>query len=195
MATQTETTPTTFLNSFFSDFEAFIVELSSNLIKRADDEDEKAVIREGTAPIPGQISEMKQYVLERAENASKGELNEARRALRMANPTQIMKSGKGLFGNIGSLIGNLGIGRIIQEIKKIVRLIFDAFGWKMPKWLDLILLIIDQLVNLVLGTKSSKFATALSDAEVNYLNELEATVRLQNAVAAGSSNETDETWN
>ena len=71
-------------------FEAFIVDLTANLIKRTDDEDERAVIKEGAAPIPVQISEMKQYVIERAAMSSKGELCEASRALRMANPTQVM---------------------------------------------------------------------------------------------------------
>lgn len=182
------------IESFFDDFGTFFSELTDSLVAKAEDEDEKAVIREGAGPVPAQIKEIGAYVSARSTKASRQQISEAEMALKISNPSALFKSGKGLFGSIGSILGNLGLGRILQEIKKIIRLIFDAFGWKVPKWLDVILLIIDQLANLILGTKSPKMASLLSEAEVNYLNELEATVRLQNAVSRGTEVDQDESW-
>ncbi len=182
------------LEEFFGGFETLIKQITDALLKHADGDDETAVIKEGAAPIPAQISEMKTYVLTRAATATNSELAEVNQALRMSNAKGLFKSGKGLLGNIGSLLGKLGIQRIVQEIKKIVRLIFKTFGWAMPAWLDLILLIINQLLNLIFGTKSPKHAAVLSDAEVNYLREVEAAVDVMNAEARGRESEESESW-
>ncbi|WP_405225200.1 hypothetical protein [Dokdonia sp. Asnod1-B02] len=86
-----------------------------------------------------------------------------------------------MFPSIGSLVGKLGIDRIIKEIKKIIYTILDMIGIKLPKWLDKIINLIDEIIAFILSGGSSKMMTTFSIQEQNYLNELTQLAKLEQA--------------
>lgn len=170
---------------FFEEFETFVKSFVASADKSAEDEDERGVVQSLGPTLISQIAELKAYVIERSERASSAQRQEADVALRMSSGVQLAKNSKGLLGNIRSFIGSLGIGKIFEEIKKIVRLLFEAFGWSIPKWLNTLFTLIDEIAEAILGAKSPKLATALSRQAQNYLGELTQLERLKAVKADG----------
>lgn len=171
---------------FFDEFENFIKSFVGAADKSAEDEDERGVIQSLGPTLVSQIGELKTYVIGRSERASSAQRTEAEIALRMSSGVQLARNAKGLLGNIRSFIGSLGIGKILEELKKIVRLLVEAFGWSIPKWLDTLFTLIDEIAEAILGAKSTKLATALSRQAQNYLGELTQLERLKAAKVDGS---------
>jgi len=180
------------LQEFFNEFEDFVKSFVSAAVKTAEDEDERGLINTFGPTSISQIGELKSFVLQRAERASSAQRNEAEVALRMSSGIQLAKNAKGLLGNIRSFIGSLGIGKIFEELKKIVRLIIKAFGWTIPPWLDTLFVIIDEIVEAILGAKSQKLATALSRQAQNYLAEITHLERLIAVSADGFEDDADD---
>ena len=91
------------ITEFFAEFVTLVEEIGKAAADKASDDDQRAVIVQAAAPVPGQIREMGSFVERGLARASTGQIKEAEQALRMANPGQMFKSGRGLFGNIGSV--------------------------------------------------------------------------------------------
>ncbi|MEY2502286.1 MAG: hypothetical protein QOI07_2620 [Verrucomicrobiota bacterium] len=79
------------------------------------------------------------------------------------------------------------INEVMHTLKKIVGMIFDLFGG-MPKWLDTIFLIIDELLNLLkslfgkrVGLNAREVAEQASQEEICFIQELKALAELQSA--------------
>lgn len=181
------------IRAFFDQFATFVSEGARELIKISDDEDEKAVIKSLFPTVNSQIKETGAYIMERGEVANRQQRADAVQAFKMSSGPQLLTNAKGIFGSLKSFIGKLGFAKIAQEVKKIFRIIMDAFGWAIPKWIETILLLIDQIVNFLTGGKSMKMQTALSVQEQNYLAEMTLHARLQRAMSVdGVDDDEDE---
>lgn len=169
------------LSMFLGEFGKFAEQISEAALRQTEDEDEKAVIRAFAPSLVNQVSELSNFIREQAARSTKQQMAEVNQVLKLTSGVTLAQSAQGLLPSIGSVIGKLGIARILEELKKIVRGIFEAFNIKMPKWLELILLIIDELANTILSAGSAKMATTLSIQEQNYLAELTQLAKLQQA--------------
>lgn len=58
-------------------------------------------------------------------------------------------------------------------------MLLEAFGIKIPKWLEVLFLLIDEIVKLFFSTGSPSLASILSRMEQDYLAELTQVSRLQ----------------
>ena len=169
------------LEQFLSEFETLVAGISEHALKNAEDEDEKAVIQSFAPSLNNQIFELNQFIRESAKKSSKQQEHDVIEVLKISSGVSLAKNAKGMFPSIGSLVGKLGIDRIIKEIKKIIYAILDMIGIKLPKWLDKIINLIDEIIAFILSGGSSKMMTTFSIQEQNYLNELTQLAKLEQA--------------
>ena len=180
------------LKAFLGEFETFIGDMLKHALKAAEDEDEKAVISAFHPTLVSQVKELNAYALSSEKRASKQQKAEVAQLMKISSGVSLAKNGNGLLGSIGSAIGKLGISRIVKEIKKIIREIFKLLGIKFPRWLDGIFLLIDEIVDAILGAGSAKIASVLSRQEQNYLAELAQLEKLQQASSFRWDSDDDE---
>jgi hypothetical protein len=64
--------------------------------------------------------------------------------------------------------------KILQEVKKIIRVLWELVFGKLPRWLETVLLLIDELANAAASTLFPNLANELSQSEVNHLSEVHA---------------------
>ena len=169
------------LEQFLSEFETLVSGITEHALKNAEDEDEKAVIQSFAPSLNNQIFELNQFIRESAKKSSKQQERDVIEVLKISSGVSLAKNAKGMFPSIGSLVGKLGIDRIIKEIKKIIYAILDMIGIKLPKWLDKIINLIDEIIAFILSGGSSKMMTTFSIQEQNYLNELMQLAKLEQA--------------
>ena len=169
------------LEQFLSEFETLVSGITEHALKNAEDEDEKAVIQSFAPSLNNQIFELNQFIRESAKKSSKQQERDVIEVLKISSGVSLAKNAKGMFPSIGSLVGKLGIDRIIKEIKKIIYAILDMIGIKLPKWLDKIINLIDEIIAFILSGGSSKMMTTFSIQEQNYLNELTQLAKLEQA--------------
>ena len=181
MATTDTLKTESLLEQFLIGFQELAKEITEKSIKQANDEDEKTVIQAFSPSVINQVSELNNYIREAANRSSKQQISEIEQVLKVTSGVSLTKNAKGILPSIGSIIGKLGLSRIIKEIKKIIRAIFEALGIKIPKWLDALFNIIDELFDSIFSAGSSKLATILSIQEQNYLAELTQLAKLQQA--------------
>ncbi|TVZ22882.1 hypothetical protein JM84_1796 [Dokdonia sp. Hel_I_63] len=169
------------LEQFLSEFETLVSGITEHALKNAEDEDEKAVIQSFAPSLNNQIFELNQFIREGSKKSSKQQEHDVIEVLKISSGVSLAKNAKGMFPSIGSLVGKLGIDRIIKEIKKIIYAILDMIGIKLPKWLDKIINLIDEIIAFILSGGSSKMMTTFSIQEQNYLNELTQLAKLEQA--------------
>ena len=191
MSTETKKTDGQ-LEVFLKEFQDLATQITEQAFKQANDEDEKAVIKSFSPTLISQVTELNNFILENASKSSRQQKAEVEQVLRVTSGLSLAQNAKGIFPSIGSVLGKLGLSRIIKEIKKIVRAILDALGIKLPKWLDALLNIIDEIIDAIFGAGSAKLATMLSIQEQNYLAELTQLAKLQQANQFKYQDDNDE---
>jgi hypothetical protein len=169
------------LEQFLSEFETLVSGITEHALKNAEDEDEKAVIQSFAPSLNNQIFELNQFIRESAKKSSKQQEHDVIEVLKISSGVSLAKNAKGMFPSIGSLVGKLGIDRIIKEIKKVIYAIVELIGIKLPKWFDKIVNLIDEIITFILSGGSSKMMTTFSIQEQNYLNELTQLAKLEQA--------------
>ncbi|KIX22657.1 hypothetical protein SY27_02200 [Flavobacterium sp. 316] len=180
MATS-ETKSNNVLEQFLNDFLDLTSGYTKKAIDYASDEDEKAVIRAFSPTLISQVTELNKYVKESVEQSSRQQIKEVNQIINITSGISLVQNAKGIFPSLGSLFGKLGLSRIVKEIKKIFRMILEALGIKLPKWLDALLNIIDEIFDAIGSAGSAKLATTFSIQEQNYLAELTQLAKLQQA--------------
>lgn len=175
------------LKNFTKEIEALPGLLIEALIKNAGDEDEKHIINSLSETLKSQFAELSNSISDLTRKSTKQESVEIEQLLKSSAALDVTKSFKLALPSIGSLFGKLGLQEIIFAIKKIIRALFK----KLPKWLDTVLNIIDEIINLLLGGSSSKTKNILSMAEQNFLKEITLVDKL-NQINFGQDQEDDD---
>lgn len=171
--------PTDLLSQFLQGLDQLPRVMVDGMLNQAENEDEKIVIRTLGEALQSQFQGLAGFIGERAGRLSPQQRQESEQVLRLASAGPLIASGSSLAGNLAPQVAKIGLAGIIREIKKIIRMLLDAFGIKLPKWFDVLLTLIDELVNLFFSTGSPSLAGTLSSMERDHLDELTATVRLQ----------------
>jgi hypothetical protein len=149
-------------------------------MKASDDEDEKSIINSFLPTLSNQFKELSLHIQDISTKAPLQNHVEVERFLKVSSAVSLANNFKLSLPSIGSLIGKLGIAGIIHEIKKLIEAIIELFG-KIPKWLEKLFLIIDEIINDLLGGDSTKTKNMLSDAEQNFLKERRYRILLEKA--------------
>lgn len=161
-------------------------------LKSSEDEDHKSIINAYAPSLTNQFKEISLHLNELATNAPRQRLMEAEKFLRMSSGVPLVQNLKLSLPSMSSILGKLGIKGIIQEIKKIIKFLLEIFNINLPLWVDKLLLLINQIIDHILGGSSIKTMTALSQKEQNYLSELTHFAKLQKATKDSGSDEDRE---
>lgn len=169
------------LTDFLQKFEQIPTDLLETLLKVTEDEDEKNVINSFAPAFKSQFRELSVVASGKAAIATRQGLSEVEQFLKVSSGTALASNMKLALPSIGSLVGKLGLAGIVQEIKKILKKVLEILHITLPEWVEAALLIIDEILNLLLGGGSVKTRTALSQLEQNYLAEKTHLAKLERA--------------
>jgi len=150
------------LSKFLGEFEQLPKLMLEGMLQQAETEDEKEVLRALGGTLATQFSEVTGYIRERSGRLSAQQQQETEQVLRLTAAGSLVASGSRLAINLAPQVAKIGLVGIVMEIKKIIRMLLEAFGIKLPKWLEFLFLVIDQLMNLFTSTGSPSLATTLS---------------------------------
>ncbi len=180
------------LAQFLTGIEALPIEVTDALLKYARDEDERNVINMYTPALKNQFKELSSYISQQSTKASGRAMENVEQFLRISSPNLLMSSVGIALPSIQSVVGKLGIAGLFQEIKKILKKVLELVGLRLPEWINPLLLLIDEIINIFLGGESAKMRNALSEMEQNYLAELTQLAKLEKATRELNYDESDD---
>jgi hypothetical protein len=108
------------------------------------------------------------------------------RIMNILDPVKLVETFGKLIDGMNEAAAKLWIA-LLQEIKKIIRTLWDIFFGKLPKWLETILLLIDELAKHAVGLMFPKLLPELNAGEVAYLQEIYGARRITLLESRGSS--------
>jgi hypothetical protein len=108
------------------------------------------------------------------------------RIMNILDPVKLVETFGKLIDGMNEAAAKFWIA-LLQEIKKIIRTLWDIFFGKLPKWLETILLLIDELAKHAVGLMFPKLLPELNAGEVAYLQEIYGARRITLLESRGSS--------
>lgn len=184
--------PESLLGDFLKKLETLPADITDNLLKVSSDEDEKNIINTFAPVFKTQFKELSVFIGEQSLKASRQASADVEQFLKIASPVQMMGNMRIALPSIGSIVGKLGIDGIIKEIKKIIKELLGLFGITLPKWIDGLLTLIDEILNIIFGGGSTKFRIALSQLEQHHLAEQTQLAKLKKATKDLSGDEEED---
>jgi hypothetical protein len=175
---------TPLLNEFLQHFTELPTAIIEGAIKASDNEDERAIIDAYAETLTNQFSELAAYITEKSEKLTEQQALDVEEVLKVTSGNTLVQAGKEYAMSIGSFIKKLGLSGLVKEIKKIILAILDALGIALPKWIEALINLIDEIIDRILGGNSPKLASILSQMEQDYLAELTQLAKLTKARAA-----------
>lgn len=122
-------------------------------------------------PFQEQFSSLSNYLIDASKNSSNENLNSANRLVQMGAGNKMIATAKLITKNLKSVFSKLALSDIIREIKKLIFFLLDLFN--APKWVYTIILLIDQILNALLGWDLPEtMDEVLSKREVNFYREI-----------------------
>jgi hypothetical protein len=117
-------------------------------------------------------------------------LKEFEMIMRILDPIALLESFGKLIVGISEAVVKLLIN-LLHEIKKIIRVLWELIFGDLPKWLETILLLIDELAKDAAVLLFPRLSVELNLGEVAYLKEIHAARRITLLNATLSSTERD----
>lgn len=188
-----DNTPIDLLSKFLGDLGQLPRIMTEGMLNQAENEDEKEVIRSLGGILEGQFSELAGFIRARSGRLSAQQRQDTEQVLRLSSAESVIASGSALAANLVSPVAKIGLAGIIRDIKKIIRMLLEAFGIRIPRWLEVLLLLIDEIVNLFFSTGSPALANTLSRMEQDHLAELTQLARLQRESEVRADLDNEET--
>jgi hypothetical protein len=201
--TKKDQTPVADPSAFFDAVTSFTARVADAMVAAAGDDPDTAVMKANGDLVTSHFKKMFEEANARFQSSSVKTKQEIGEIIRVTDGINLASVGE--KAAISSLrIGKLGkgffawISKHLAELKKIIRLIVGTIFGSVPKWLNTLLDLIDQLWDLIVSLLSSIFgfditqiSKMLSAGKVNYLNEITAVAKLD-AVMLSKGNDEDE---
>lgn len=178
-------------------FEDYLDEVTQAICQASPDGEARILAENTSSTLLSQMKKVHGYILESHEKLSSTQKETFQTFLRvqdgLAMAQQGIETAKKVFkaGGFGKKFLKW-LAKWFEEIKKIIREIIkflcSIFGWNYPTWLDPLLVLLNEIFKLIismfgesLGLEARSLEKELSCMEVEYLNELAALERLQQA--------------
>jgi hypothetical protein len=195
------------LEPFLVSVENFVGQISAAAVKAAPQSEHQVLIQSTGESLVGQTGKLSTFIRETATRLSAPQRIELNRFLRVQDGEAIAKRGvevaqqqlrEGIVGRLAHWIA-----QHLKELKKILleilHILFDLLHIPWPNWLDRIIQIMDQLLDLILSLLADVFgidfgrtARELSQQEVNFLQETAALESMKAARAGRRVSTQDE---
>jgi hypothetical protein len=173
MPQETNNNPETITIEFANGLKDIPNLIIKSLLRSASDEDLKHAIESYSAVFSKQFDEISKSIVANFKNASKQEQKDISELITKSAGSEMIKSVGSFSKNLRSIFSRLSLNSIVKEIKKLILFILDRLNVK--DWIIEVLLIIDQILNALLGLDlPTELPEVLSKMEVNYLDEIKA---------------------
>jgi hypothetical protein len=167
------------LESFLAAFSQLPQKVVDSMLAQSGDEDQKTVITAYGDVLIEQVAQLCNYVRAATPKLSAQGQVEVDTFLRLSAANTLLRSANSVASNLASPSSRIGISSIFHEIKKIVRKLLEIFGITLPKWLDGLLNLIDEILDWLVSVGILHLASTLSRSHQNYLAELALLSRLE----------------
>jgi len=196
------------LDSFLASVDRFTSTIAAQALAAVGESEDRLLIQSTGESFVAQTRKLTDFLREAAPTAGPAQRQELDQFLKVqdgealvARALQVNAQTLSAGGSAVSMGYLSWLNEIMLTLKKFLREIFDIFFGGMPKWLDALLTIIDELLNLLksllggrFGLKMSEVADQASREEVNFLREMAALAELKAAQGSRRTNE-DENSN
>lgn len=193
------------LSSFLASVDRFAETVSGQILVAVGEGSDRLVIQSTGESFIAQTRRVTDYLRETTPGMAPAQSRELGQFLRIQDGDALVERALKVTTQTLAAGGNAvtqgflsWLNEIMLTLKKIIRKIFDLFFGGMPKWLDAILVIIDELLNLLKtlfggqsGLKMSEVADQASREEVNFLREMTALAELEAAQRPNRASEDD----
>jgi hypothetical protein len=180
------------LTQFLKSLTDFSVKIEKGMLAQSDDEDATNVITAYSSVFRAQLTELCAYVQQRASKASRQANSEVATVLKLTSGNLLVQRGLDISQDLGSQTAKISISGIFELIKKILKAILDIFGITLPKWLDKLLELLDEILNFLLSAGLPRLANILSRQHQDYLSEQTQLARLERESAWRYESHDDE---
>ena len=167
------------LTQFLQSLPGFAARIEKGMLAHSDDEDAANVITAYSAAFKQQVTELSGYVQERAGKASQQARSEAARIMKLTSGNVLVERGLGISDNLASPTSRISISGIFELIKKILKAILAIFNITLPRWLDKLLELLDEILNFLLSAGQPRLANVLSRQHQDFLSEQTQLARLE----------------
>ncbi len=137
------------LEQFLKGLSQLPAQMIEGIKKSTTDKDYQVVVTTFLNPLQEQFDGIASYLREKIINESENTKLEINELVVKSAGIPMVKSAQKISLNLKSIFSKFGLNRIIKEIKKLIFFILDLLN--APKWIRKILLIIDQILNDLLG--------------------------------------------
>jgi len=195
------------LESLLASVESFVGQISALAAEAAPKGEGQVLIQSTGQTLVGQTGKLTGFIRESAGRLSGAQRGELDRFLQVQDGEALAARGVEVTRGIlaGGVIGKLvhWIAQHLQQLKKILKeilhLVFQLLHIPYPDWLDRILEILDEVLNLLLSLLAEVFgidfrvvSRQLSDREVDFLHEMAAFETMRSAQAGRGLPSPDE---
>lgn len=163
-------------NSLINQFAENLIAIPGLIIEGAlnamEDEGGKVVIEAYSKSFKNQFLNIANLIKEQQSKVSKETLRGAEELLMVTSGVDLTKEVKAVTANLNSNIAKIGLVGIIQMIKKIIKWLIQHIFKKLPRWINSLIDLIDEILNEFFGIGNPTLANILSQKEQNYSSEL-----------------------
>jgi hypothetical protein len=176
---------------FLTALEAVPKQITDAMIRQTTDEDHKSAVGAYGDALRRQVHGLSSYMREGWPRLSPQAQAEVSRVVTMSGSSALFSGINSLSKSMNSPTAKISISGIIQELKKLIKLLISLFG-SIPQWLDTLLALIDEILNSLLSVGLPGLASTLSRMHQDFLHEQILLARLNREQAAQDRTENND---
>ncbi len=169
-------------------------QITDAMIRQTIDEDHKNVINACGSALREQVQGLTSHLREGWSRLSPQGQAEVSRVISMSGSTALFAGLDSLAKSMSSPTARIATSGFIKELKKLIILLFWLIFHTIPKWLIILLVLIDEILDRQLSVGNPALASTLSRQHQDYLEEQILMARL-NREYAGPDQPTDNDSN
>jgi hypothetical protein len=169
---------------FLTSLDAVPKQVADAMLRQTTEEDHKSIIIACGDAMRDQIQGLTSNLREGWSHLSPQGQAEVSRVIAMSGSTAIFAGIETLAKNISSTTARIAISGFLMELKKLIILLYWLIFHTIPKWLIILLILIDEIFNRKLSVGNPALATTLSRQHQDYLQEQILMARLNREYAA-----------
>jgi hypothetical protein len=167
-----------------SSLDAAPKQITDAMIRQTTDEDQKNVINACGDALREQVQGLTSHLRDGWSRLGPQGQAEVSRVIGMSGSTALFAGLDALAKNLNSTTAKIATSGFIKELKKLIILLFWLIFHTIPKWLIILLVLIDEILDRQLSVGNPALGNTLSRQHQDYLHEQILMARLNREYAA-----------
>jgi hypothetical protein len=167
-----------------SSLDAAPKQITDAMIRQTTDEDQKSVINACGDALREQVQGLTSHLRDGWSRLGPQGQAEVSRVIAMSGSTALFAGLDSLAKNLNSTTAKIATSGFIKELKKLIILLFWLIFHTIPKWLIILLVLIDEILDRQLSVGNPALGSTLSRQHQDYLHEQILMARLNREYAA-----------